>query len=136
MGEFRRASTERVNVFPDGDRLVFKQYFEEDAVFDRLRRYYNGDEYRFEVPPEDFDGVEHFLERHGYGLVVVEDVTPFTVVVRKYTDHPEDIFRNAVLHRSEPRHNLFVMRDRAAVEQATLQGAVPLAEADLADPFG
>lgn len=55
MAEFRRASHEPVNVFEVGGRYLFKEYFSADAVFGRLKQYYNSQKYRFEVPPEDFD---------------------------------------------------------------------------------
>lgn len=128
---FRRASQERVNVFPVGERYLFKHYFDQDEIFDRLRRYYDNQQYRFEVPEDDFDEIKAFLGEFGYGLVVVDAVEAFAVAVRKYTEHPENIFNDSVLQRSEGDYNVFVLKDQAAVEQAELQGATRLSEADV-----
>lgn len=135
MSEFVPAGTERVNVFVVEDVHLFKHYFEGDEVFDELRRYYNNADYRFEVPADDFERIRRFLADRGYGLVVVEDLEPFAVVVRKYTAHPENIFKGSVLHRSVGDYNLFVMTDREAVAEAVEAGAVPLAEAPVESPF-
>lgn len=81
-----------MNVFPVGTRFVFKYYFEDRGVCARLNQYYNTQHYRFEVPPADFAAVRNDLEARGYGLVIVEAVEEFIVVVRKYNYHPSDIF--------------------------------------------
>jgi len=128
---FRRASQERVNVFPVEERYLFKHYFDNDEIFDKLRRYYNNQQYRFEVPDEDFEEIQEFLAEFGYGLVVVDTVAEFAVAVQKYTEHPENIFKDSVLQRSEGDYNVFVMTDQAAVEQAELQGATRLTETEV-----
>jgi len=132
---FRRASQERVNVFPVDERYLFKHYFDNDEIFDRLRQYYNNQQYRFEVPDDDFDEIQEFLSEFGYALVVVDAVKEFTVVVRKYTEHPENIFKDSVVQRSEGDYTVFVMTDQATVEQAVLQDATPLPEADVELPL-
>lgn len=135
MPEFHRASQDRVNVFPVEERYLFKHYFDNEKIFNQLRRYYNNQQYRFEVPDADFAEVQEFLADVGYALVTVDAVEEFTVVVQKYTEHPENIFKDAVLQRSEAGYNVFVMKDQAAVEQATLQGATPLRDADVTVAF-
>lgn len=135
MTSFRRASHEPVNAFEVGGTYLFKQYFENEDVFDRLKQYYNGEKYRFEVPPDDFDAVRKFLADHGYGLVVADAIEEFVVVVQKYTNHPENIFRDSVANRSVDGYNGFLMTDQTAVEQAVDEGATRLSETDLANPF-
>lgn len=135
MSEFVPAGAERVNVFVVGDAYLFKHYFEGDEVFDELRQYYNHSQYRFEVPDADFERVRLFLEDRDYALVVVEDIEPYAVVVRKYTAHPDNIFKGSVLHRSVGDYNLFVMTDREAMEAAVEAGATPLAEAPVESPI-
>lgn len=135
MAAFRRASHEPVNVFAVDGRYLFKQFFEEDEVFGQLSHYYNGQKYRFEVPPDEFEAVRTFLADHGYGLVVADVVEEFTVVVRKYTDHPNNIFKNSVAKQSIDDYNCFLMTDQSAVEQAVQEGATRLTETDLANPF-
>jgi len=90
MAGFRRAGQEQVNVFRINDEYLFKHYFEGDEVFARLRNCYS--QYRFEVPVEDFEEVKSFLSDHGYGLTTMYAVEEYVVVVRKYTEHPGNIF--------------------------------------------
>jgi len=135
MSEFRRASEERVNAFEVDERYLFKHYFEGDDVFDRLREYYEHSQYRFAVPPAAFPEVRSFLAEHGYALVLPEDPDAYVVVVRAYTDHPENVFKRSVAQRSRPDWNFFLMTDRDAVDAMVEAGATRLAETDLANPF-
>lgn len=135
MAAFRRASHERVNVFEVDDRYLFRHYFDGEEVFDRLKRYYNNRQYRFEVPPEEFDDLRSFLAERGYGLVVVDVPEEFAVVVRKYTAHPENIFKESVIQRSVDGHNCFLMTDREAVDLAVRDGATRLVDTGLESPF-
>lgn len=128
---FRRAGSERVNAFDVDGSYLFKHYFEDEDLFGRLERYYDEYEYRFEVPADRFEGIRALLDDHGYALVAVDDAEPFTVVKRKYTDHPKLLFKGSVYHRSAGRFNCFVMKDRDAVERAVSSGATPLADTDL-----
>lgn len=135
MVAFRKAGHERINAFLIGNRYLFKHYFEDAVVFDRVKRYYNNSQYRFEVPASEFDDLRGFLAEHGFGLVSIDVLDPFVVVVRKYTDHPDAIFRDSVIHRGIPDYNCFLMKSRAAVERATGEGAVPIEETPLEHPF-
>lgn len=121
---------ERINVFELENFFVFKQYFELDEVFDHLREFYNGEEYRFEVSEDSLEEVRKRLADHYYELKVVENVEPFTVVKRRYSDHPELLFRNAVERWSQGDYHVFVLKDQLAVEQAVNQGAKRLSETD------
>lgn len=135
MAEFRRASQEQVNVFEVDDRYVFKHYFDGDELFARLKQYYNNQQYRFEVPSDEFADLRSFLADNGYGLVVVDVLDSFVVVVEKYTAHPDNIFKASVIQRSVDGYNCFLLKDQAAVEQAVQDGAVRLTETDLQNPF-
>lgn len=130
MPEFRRASRERINVFEVENTYLFKHYVDED-VFSEIGRYYEEYEYRFEVPADRFAFVRQLLEDHDYHPVVVEDVEPFAVLKRKYTDHPDSLFRDAVYHRSRGNFNCFVMKSHEAAERAVDRGAIPLEARDL-----
>lgn len=59
----------------------------------------------------------------------------FAVVVKKYTEHPENIFKQSVIHRSVDGYNGFLMTDQAAVDRATREGAIRLTETDFENPF-
>jgi hypothetical protein len=135
MVAFRRAGDEQVNVFEVNETHLFKHYFDGDEVFDRLKPYYNNQHYRFEVPPDEFEDLRSFLTDHGYGLVVVDVVAEFAVVVKKYTSHPGNIFKQSVIQRSIGDYNCFLMTDQAAVEQAVHEGAIRLTETDFESPF-
>jgi len=135
MPEFRRSGRERVNAFQVGERYLFKHYFEGAAVFQRLEEYYNNQQYRFEVPPAEYEEVQSFLSAHGYDLTAVEFPEEFVVVVEKYTAHPENIFKESVMQRSPDGYNCFLVTDRAAVEQAVSDGATRLTEVAVENPF-
>ena len=135
MAEFRQAGDERVNVFEVDETYLFKHYFESEDVFDRLKQYYNNQHYRFEVPPDEFEDIRSFLAEYGYGLVVVDAIDEFVVVVEKYTTHPENIFKQSVIQRSVDGYNCFLLTDQAAVEQATQEHATRLTETDLSHPL-
>jgi hypothetical protein len=135
MAEFRRAGDERVNVFEVDETYLFKHYFEGEDVFDRLKQYYNNQHYRFEVPPDKFEDMRSFLADYGYGLVIVDAIDEFVVVVEKYTTHPENIFKQSVIQRSVDGYNCFLLTDQAAVEQATREHATRLTVTDLSHPF-
>lgn len=135
MAEFRRAGDEQVNVFEVDETYLFKHYFDDEDVFDRLKRYYNNQHYHFEVPAEAFEDLRSFLAEHGYGLVVVDAVGEFAVVVKKYTEHPENIFKQSVLHRNVDGYNAFLMTDQTAVDRATREGAIRLTNTGLENPF-
>jgi len=135
MAEFRRAGHEQVNVFEVDEIYLFKHYFDSEEVFDRLKQYYNNQQYRFEVPADEFEDLRSFLEEHGYGLVVVDVLEAFVVVVKKYTAHPDNIFKASVIQRTVDGYNCFLLTDQAAVEQAVQDGATRLTETDVPNPF-
>lgn len=135
MASFRRAGDERVNVFAVDERYLFKHYFDGDAVFARLQRYYDNQQYRFEVPAEAFEDLREYLADHGYALVVVDAVEAFVVVVQQYTAHPENIFKASVAQRTVDGYNCFLLTDEDAVIHAVADGAVRLADSGLQNPF-
>ena len=74
---------------------------------------------------------------HFYELKVVENVEPFTVVKRRYSEHPELLSRNAVDRWPQGDYHVFVLKDQLAVEQAVNHGAKRLSEADFElKPYG
>jgi hypothetical protein len=115
----------------DADLYIFSQYFDQEEVFSELREYYNSEQYRFEVPTDEMDRIESFLDEYFYDLnrVAPDAIEPFCVVKEKYTDHA-DILRNSVYHTSQGSNTVFVMQDQLSAERAAEQGATPLADAD------
>lgn len=121
---------QRVNAFPIGNTILFKHYFAGAEVFDRLRPYYNGNQYRFEVPVDEFDSLRRFLRDSGYQPILV-DPSEFYVVVRKYSTHPENIFKESVRTETVRNYNCFLMKDQTAVEDAVSNGATRLVDTSL-----
>ena len=126
---------EQVNLFRVEDRYLFKQYFDQDTVFTALRDYYNQDDYRFEVPPDVVEEVKQVLREHMFEPAVVDAPAEFCVVYPKYTDHPDVLFKTAVLQRSKRDKHLFLLKDQLSVEQAVDNGATRLADTDMATRF-
>jgi hypothetical protein len=126
---------ERVNAFRIDERHLFKHYFEGEDVFARLKPYYNNQQYRFEVPPDEFEDVRSFLAECGYELVVVDPIEKFVVVVEQYTAHPEGVFEESVAQRSVDGYNCFLVTDQYAVAGAVAEGATRLTDTDLPNPF-
>jgi hypothetical protein len=128
------ADTTEINAFEveDADLYIFSQYFDQQEVFSELREYYNSEQYRFEVPTDEMDRIESFLDEHVYDLnrVPPDAIEPFCVVKEKYTDHV-NILRNSAYHTSRGSNTVFVMQDRLSAEQAVEQGAKPLADTDI-----
>lgn len=118
-----QAVPERVNAFPIENTVLFKHYFEGEAVFTRLKPYYNGTEYRFEVPVDEFDSLRRSLLDHGYEVSVVERQQAYYVVVPQYSEHPAGIFKASVRHESVDGYHAFLMTDRDAVEAMVAKGA-------------
>jgi hypothetical protein len=135
MSAFRPAGTERVNVFPIGDNYLFKHYFDRDKAFSLLKDYYNNKEYRFEVPAEEFDPLRDSLLEYGYGLVVVDAIAEFEVVVKRYRSHPDNIFEDSVIMQIVDGYNCFLLTDQEAVDRAVKQGAIRLVESEFTSPF-
>jgi uncharacterized protein YkuJ len=127
------ADTTEINAFEveDAGLYIFSQYFDQEEVFDELREWYDSEQYRFEIPADEIDRVESFLDEYFYDLnrVPPDALEPFCVVKEKYTDHA-DILRNSVYHTSRGSNTVFVMQDRLSAEQALEQGATPLADSD------
>lgn len=129
------AGPERVNAFPVDGRYLVRHYFDGDRLFARIGRYYDNQQYRFEIPADEFADVRGFLADRGYRLVVVDDPTPYLVAVRKYTAHPDGIFKNAVAQRSQGDHNVFLLTDEDAVEDAVAADAARATDLGMDVPF-
>lgn len=124
-----------VNAFHIGNEYLFRHYFDGDAVYARLRRYYENQQYRFAVPAAEFDSVHRFLDEHGYVLEPVHTLDDYVVAVRKYTGHPDNIFKTSVLQRSHGNYTLFVLKDKGAVGRAVADGATRLRNSALSITF-
>lgn len=118
-----------IHVFEMNGRYLFKQYFDVSEVFDALSEYYVRDEYRFEVPVDEFEAVAETLHDHGFEPTVVDDPEPFCVVIGQYEKHAE-ILKESVTNWTRREHRFFLMRSPFAVEQAVQRGATPVGETE------
>lgn len=131
MANARRSRRPRVNVFNIGEAYLFKHYFDDEAVYERLKPHYNHRQYRFQIPADEFDEIRDFLEDHGYELTVIEDVGDYVVVVEKYSDHPDNILKRSIMQGSVPDYNYFLMNSKSAVEEMVYAGAERIENTDL-----
>lgn len=122
---------EEILAFRVGDEYLFSHYFDRDTVFEELEEYYNRDDYRFEIPAEDFEDVCDRLEEEYYSLKRVEDLEPYCVVKEQYTPHA-DILRNSVAKWERRGYNFFLMKDELSVSKALEDGATKITETNLA----
>lgn len=129
MGNSAR-SRDPIYVFEIGGEYLFSHYFYRSDTFSELRMYYNDDEYRFEIPDNDFPRVLELLEQDHYEPIRVEDIAAFAVVKEQSTEH-KDILRNSVVNESRDGYNFFVMKSPQAVTEAVEQGATRLKATDL-----
>ncbi|MFB6299360.1 MAG: hypothetical protein ABEH65_03795 [Halobacteriales archaeon] len=121
--------TEPINVFKIDDQYLFTHYFDRTDLFDQLRPYYNDEEYRFEVPADDFETVRTHLTEEYFDPRVIEDPEPYCVVKEMYTEHAA-ILRDSVAHWERAGHLFFLMKDELAVKEALEQGATHISETD------
>lgn len=125
----------RVAVFLIDERYMFKHYFNDGYVFNRLKEYYNNKQYRFEIPKNEYDSTRSFLQDRGYNLVLVDDMREYIIVVKKYTSPPENIFKDSIIQRSVGEYHCFLMKDANSVQQAPKNKAVKLPQTNLENPF-
>lgn len=119
-----------INAYHIDDTYYFRHYFD-DPVFDKLKPHYEPYDNRFEVPTHRFSELKDYLEGRGYHLHPVDDPEPLTVVVRKYTTHPDIVFDKSVIQTGTQNYNVFLMTTETAVQQAIDAGAQPITDTDL-----
>lgn len=130
-----QGANNQINVFLIEQAFVFKHYFDGEEIFNRLKQYYNNNQYRFEVPIEDFESIKTFLEDRSYELIIIDSIEEYLVVVKKYTAHPDNIFKSSLDQRSINEYNCFLMKDNRSVERAITNGAIPLSETTFESPY-
>lgn len=118
---------ETIYVFPVGEAYLFSHYFDRTDVFDALREYYDGENYRFEVPAEEFDDVRQLLEDEYFEPVVAAYLEAFCVVKEQYTEHAESL-RHSVANWERDGQLFFLLKDEHSVRLAVERGATPIEE--------
>jgi hypothetical protein len=118
---------EPLTVFEVGDEYLFAEYFDDRALFEDMRPYYDDEAYRFEVPADEFEAVRDRLEEAYFEPAVVSDLEPYCVVIGRYDEHAE-ILKRSVATWERDGHRFFLMKDELAVKEALERGATPVGE--------
>lgn len=121
---------EEITAFDFGDTYLFTPYFDEEQLFNKLKKHYKSDNYRFEIPKDDLKEVQQILDSYFYGLVIEASPEEHYVVLEKKADS-SDILRSSVLRKQRHRHNIHVMKDEISVRQAKEYGATPIQESGI-----
>jgi hypothetical protein len=111
-----------INIFKRNDDYIFKQYLGDPGLFRQLGDYYNGAQYRFEIPAADLEKVQDLLQAAGYDVVIVDNPQEFIVTIGRFQKHKE-ILKNSVDVKEEGDNKIFLMKDRESVQMALSQGA-------------
>ena len=113
----------RITLFKLGKLWVFKQFFDNRALFNALLDYYNKDLYRFEFKSIGArNNALKLLERNGFDYDLVEDLKGYVVQLSK-TSKYAPILKNSVAFKEAANERLFLMKDLASVEEAVGLGA-------------
>jgi hypothetical protein len=113
----------RIIFFKLGKLWVFKQFFDNRALFDALLNYYNKNLYRFEFKSTGArNNALKLLERNGFDYDLVEDLKGYVVELSK-TSKYAPILKNSVAFKETANERIFLMKDLAAVEEAVGLGA-------------
>ena len=113
----------RIIFFKLGNLWVFKQFFDNRALFDTLLNYYNKDMFRFEFKSIGArNNALKLLERNGFDYDLVEDLKGYVVELPKSAKYAQ-ILKNSVAFRETANERIFLMKDLAAVEEALGLGA-------------
>jgi hypothetical protein len=113
----------RTTFFKLGKLWVFKQFFDNRALFDALLNYYNKDLFCFEFKSTGArNNALKLLERNGFDYDLVEDLKGYVVQLSK-TSKYATILKSSVAFKETANERLFLMKDLAAVEEAVNLGA-------------
>ena len=113
----------KIMIFKLGKLWVFKQFFDNRALFDALLDHYNKDLYRFEFKSTGArNNALKLLERNGFDYDLVEDLKGYVVKLSKFSKYAQ-ILKNSVVTKETTNERIFLMKDLASVEEAVSLGA-------------
>ncbi len=113
----------RITFFKLGKLWVFKYFFDNRETFKALAENYNGGKFRFEFKTfGERNKALKILDRASFDYELVEDLRPFVVKLSKYSKYAP-LLKNSITHMETPDWRIFLMKDLAAVEEATRMGA-------------
>jgi hypothetical protein len=112
-----------ITFFKLGKLWVFKQFFDNRALYDALLDYFNKDQYRFEFKSIGArNNALKLLERNGFDYDLVVDLKGYVVKLYKSAKYAP-ILKNSVASKETANERMFLMKDLAAVEEAVGLGA-------------
>ena len=112
-----------ITFFKLGKLWVFKQFFDNRALFDALLDYYNKDLFRFEFKYiGSRNNALKLLEKSGFDYDLVEVLKGYVVQLPKHAKYAQ-ILKNSVAFKETANERIFLMKDLAAVEEAVGLGA-------------
>jgi hypothetical protein len=112
-----------ITVFKVGKLWLFKQFFDNRALFDALLDHYNKDLYRFEFKSIGArNNALKLLERNDFDYDLVENLQGYVVKLPKFAKYAQ-ILKNSVVFKETMTERIFLMKDLAAVEEAVGMGA-------------
>jgi hypothetical protein len=113
----------RITFFKLGKLWVFKQFFDNKALFRAFLDYYNKDQYRCELKSIGArNNVLKLLEKNGFDYDLVEDLKGYVVRLPRSSNYAQ-ILMNSVAFKETANDRIFLMKDLAAVEEAVGLGA-------------
>jgi len=77
------AENKQINVFDFRGPCLSKQYFDQDPLFNELEKYYNRENYQFEVPDEKLSDVTELLEEFFYKPEIVHRPDEYCVATEE-----------------------------------------------------
>ena len=113
----------RIIIFKLGNLWVFKQFFDNHELFNALLDYYNKDLFRFEFKSTGArNNALKLLERNGFDYDLAEGLKGYVVQLPKSAKYAQ-VLKNSVAFKETANERIFLMKDLAAVEEATGLGA-------------
>jgi hypothetical protein len=113
----------KVTLFKLGKIWVFKHFFEDTEMFKALAEFYNDDKFRFEFKTfGERNNALKILEWAGFDYELVEDLSPYAVKLSRYSKYAP-LLKNSISHMETSDWRIFLMKDQAAVDEATRIGA-------------
>jgi hypothetical protein len=120
----------QVVLFKAGNHWIFKHYFSDPEIFRELADYYDKDGYRFVLKtPGERNKALKLLERRGFDMVQLENTRGYVVKLDRYSRYGP-ILKDSVARIETPEWRIFLMKDKASVNEALRLGA-KLVEVDV-----
>lgn len=124
------APKKSITIIKAGHHWLFKHFFEDKSIFKELADYYDKDGYRFVIrTPGEKNLVQKLLERRGFEVILAESSRGYVVKLSRQSRYA-GVLKNSLAMIETDEWRVFLMKDRASVQQALHQGA-KLVEVDV-----